>query len=180
MIFDLGSHLFDLARHVLGPIESAVGFTHILPRTQLGDRTALPVQVDTDDLFNAWLQHTNGARGQISVSRITPSFTPNGWLEVVGPEGALKAALSRGAVDSLKTSTPRVPEWTELPLPTAASDKLPHSLGLMMRSFVDACTRGRTDEDVDATFADGVAAQDAIAATLASETLQRWVRINEI
>lgn len=180
MLFDLGSHLFDLARHVLGPIDAAVGFTHMLPRTQPHNRTGAPTQVDTDDLFNAWLQHLSGARGQVSVSRITPSFTQNGWLEVVGAEGALKASLSRGTLDSLKSSTPQAPDWTDIPLPAAAGDNLPHSLGLMMRSFVDGCLRGRVDENLDATFVDGAAAQDAMAATLASTTRLRWVRLDEV
>jgi predicted dehydrogenase len=179
VIFHLGSHLFDLARHVLGPIDSGIGFTGLIPRTRPDERTGEPVTVETDDLINAWLEHASGARGQIAVSRVTPSFTQNGWLEVVGPKGALKAALSRGTVDSLRVSTPEVPEWTDLPLRPEASDKQPHCLGLMMRSFVDACLRGRSDVDLDATFEDGAAAQYAMAAVLASETQRRWVRLDE-
>jgi predicted dehydrogenase len=180
MIADLGSHLFDLARHLLGPVDSCVGFAHVLPRTLLDSRTSVPVTVDADDLFNAWLQHTDGARSQVSVSRITPSFTSNGWLEVVGPEGALKAALSRGGLDVLRASSPRAPEWVDVALPDAASDKLPHSLGLMMRSFVDACRRGHVDAEVDATFTEGTAAQYAIAAVLSSGIERRWVRLDEV
>ena len=97
MIFDLGSHLFDLARHVRRTNSiCVVGFTHIVPRIRLDDRTGVPIAVDTDDLFNAWVG-TQTVHMVRSRSRITPSFTPNGWLEVVGPEGALKAGLSRGA-----------------------------------------------------------------------------------
>lgn len=180
VMFHLGSHLFDLARHVLGPIESGIGFTGVIPRTRPDERTGEPIEVETDDFFNAWLHHTSGSRGQIAVSRVTPSFTQNGWLEVIGPEGALKAALSRGSVDSLKASTPKVPEWLDVPLPHEASDGSPHALGLMMRSFVDACLRGHSDPDLDATFEDGAAAQYAMAAVLASEPQARWVRLAEI
>ena len=136
--------------------------------------------METDDLFNAWVRHSNGTRGQIFVSRITPPFTQNGYFEVVGSDGALKAALSRGGVDFLKASTPSVPEWVDLPLPPEANDKKPHSLGLMMRSFVDACLRGKVDADLDATFHDGLAAQDAMAAMLEGETRGRWVRLSEL
>ncbi len=109
VLFNLGSHLFDLARFVLGPIDSAIGYTHRVPRDAADARTGERFGVETDDLFNAWLRHANGARGQLFVSRITPNFTPNGHLEVIGPDGALKAALSRGAWDSLSLSTPRSP-----------------------------------------------------------------------
>ena len=180
VLFHLGSHLFDLAHHVLGPIDSAIGFTQTVPRVRPDESSDTPIEVETDDLFNAWVQHGNGARGQIFVSRISPHFAQNGWLEVIGPEGALKAALSRGSVDSLQASTPWVPEWTHLPLPPEANDKQPHSMGLMMRSFVDSCLNGRVDVDLDATFADGAAAQDAMAAMLASELKQRWVQLREV
>jgi predicted dehydrogenase len=180
MLFHLGSHLFDLTRHVLGPIESGIGFTGVISRTRPDERTGELIAVETDDFINAWLQHANGARGQIAVSRVTPSFTQNGWLEVVGPEGALKAALSRGAVDALKLSTPTAPEWVDVPLPPEAGDGTPHSLGLMMRSFVDACLRGQSDLELDATFEDGAAAQYAMAAVLASETRAGWVSLSEM
>lgn len=180
VLFDLGSHLFDLARHVLGPIDSAIGFTDVVPRTRPDESTGAPVAVETDDLVNAWLQYESGAHGQIAVSRVTPSFAQNGWLEVVGPEGALKAALSRGAMDSLKFSSPLEPDWKDLPLPPEAADRQPHGLGLMMRSFVDACLRGHSDAEVDATFEDGAAAQYAMAAAQASEVRRRWVRLSEV
>ena len=180
MLFHLGSHLFDLAHHVMGPIDSTIGFTHTIPRVRPDEHTRLPIAVETDDLFDTWMRHQNGAHSQISVSRITPSFTQNGWFEIVGPEGALKAALSRGTIDSLRTSTPQATEWSELPLPAEASDKEPHCLGLMMRSFVDACSRGESDAELDATFEDAAVAQFAMAATLASETQRRWVRLDEV
>ena len=154
MLFHLGSHLFDLARHVLGPIDSSIGFSDLIPRTRPDERTGEPITVETDDLINAWLQYANGAHGQIAVSRVTPAFTQNGWLEVVGSNGALKAALSRGSVDALKASTPDAPEWVDVPLLPEASDQLPHCLDLMMRSFVEACLRGQSDPNLDATFED--------------------------
>ena len=180
VLFNLGSHLFDLARHVLGPIDASIGFTHHVPRTRPDARTGEPTSVETDDLFNAWIRHSNGVRGQLFVSRITPPFTQNGYLEVVGSDGALKASLSRGTVDFLKASTPTDPQWVDLPLPAEADDKKPHSLGLMMRSFVDACLRGKADADLDATFHDGLAAQEAMAAMIEGEMRGRWVRLSEL
>ena len=179
VLFHLGTHLFDLAAHLLGPIDSAIGFTHMVPRTR-PNAAGTAIAVETEDLFSAWLRLANGAYGQVFVSRTTPSFTQNGHVEVIGPRGALKAALSRGAWDYLKWSCPDVPEWVDIPLPAEAADKRPHSLGFMMRSFVDACLRGASDPNVDGTFDAGLAAHYAMEAMLASETQRRWVELGEL
>lgn len=177
MLFDLGSHLFDITRHVLGPIEKVIGYTHVVSREAPDKLTGEMSKVETDDLVNAWIRHDSGVRGQIFLSRVTPPFAQLGYLEIIGDQGALKAALSRGGVDFLKASNPAVPEWLDLPLPPEASDGQPHALGLMMRSFVDACLSGKTNTEVDATFDDGLAAQLAMSALLESESSDHWTRV---
>ncbi len=180
ILFDLGSHLFDITHHVLGPISSVIGYTHVVPREAPDKVTGEMICVETDDLVNAWMRLQSGLRAQFFVSRVTPPFADLGYLEIVGEKGALKAALSRGGVDYLKASSPAVPEWMDLPLPAEASDGTPHALGLMMRSFVDACLRGGVDETLDATFEDGLAAQLAMSALMESEEADRWVRLDEV
>jgi predicted dehydrogenase len=180
ILFDLGSHLFDITRHVLGPIASVIGYTHVVPREAPDKVTGEMIRVETDDLVNAWMRLQNGLRGQFFISRVTPPFAELGYLEIVGEKGALKAALSRGGVDYLKASNPADPEWMDLPLPDEASDGKPHALGLMMHSFVDACLRGKVDETIDATFEDGLAAQLAMSALLESQQSDRWVSLNEV
>lgn len=177
LLFDVGSHLFDILRHVVGPVDETVGFTHHIPRTASDRSSTEQTAVETDDLANVWSRHVNEVRSQFFVSRITPPFAPIGYLEVIGREGALKAALSRGGVDFLKVSRPTSSEWQDLPLPAEASDKQPHALGNMMRSFVDACLRGKIDPDLDASFEDGLAAQAAIDAVLRSQAEHCWCRV---
>ncbi len=180
MLFDLGTHLFDIHSHVLGPISSVIGYTELIPR-QAPDRvTGEMSAVETDDLANAWIRHADGMRGQFFISRVTPPFAPLGYFEIVGAEGALKAALSRGGVDFIKASSPNAPEWQDLPLPPEASDGKPHALGLMMRSFVDACLRGALNPDLDASFDDGLAVQLAVSALLESQETGRWTRLDEV
>jgi predicted dehydrogenase len=180
MLFHLGSHLFDITRHVLGPIDSVIGYTHVVPREAPDVVTGEMTTVETDDMVNAWIRHSNGIRGQFFISRVTPPFAQLGYLEIVGDQGSLKAALSRGGVDFLKASSPASPDWLDLPLPPEASDVKPHALGLMMRSFVDSCLRGGINPDVDASFADGLAAQLAMSALLESEESGRWMRLDEV
>lgn len=178
LLYDVGSHLFDIARFVLGPIESTTGFVHHLPRRGMDSRTGLPIDIETDDVAAAWFRHENGVRGQWWVSRVSPAAAPNGLLEVIGPDGALRASLSRGSRDFLEISTPRQPEWQRVTLPGPASDGSPHALSAMMRSFVEACRRGKLDGDLDASFHEGLAAQQGLAAVLLAQDGPRWVRLD--
>jgi predicted dehydrogenase len=169
LLFDLGSHLFDVVRFVLGPIEAVTGFVENIRRRCPGKSSELMTEVETDDLAAAWFRQEQGVRGQLFISRITPPFAQNGYLEVIGEQGALKASLSRGSVDKLLVSAPMQPDWAELSLPAEASDGKPHSMWLMMRSFVDACLSGGLDNEFDASFYDGLAAQECIEQVLKSE-----------
>jgi predicted dehydrogenase len=180
MLFDLGSHLFDITHHALGPIDSVIGYTHVVSREAPDKVTGEMSRVETDDMVNAWIRHANGMRGQFFISRVTPPFAQLGYLEIVGDKGALKAALSRGGVDFLKASSPAVSEWMDLPLPAEASDGKPHALGIMMRSFVDACLRGELESGLDASFEDGLAAQLAMSALLESEQSDRWAHLADV
>lgn len=164
VLYDSGSHLFDLARFVLGPIAEVKADLQILPRPG----------VETDDLASVSFRHASGVRGQWFASRITPTRADN-YVQVVGREGALEALLSRGRLDALRVARPGVAGWEELPLPEEARGGQAHALGRMMRSFVDACLRGRLDEE-DASFQDGLAAQRALAAAEESAGMD-WVRL---
>ena len=177
VLYEVGSHLFDLARFVLGPLEMVAGFSQLIPRQRIDGDTGKPANVETDDIAAAWFVHESGIRGQWFASRATPVIDDRSYLEVIGPEGALKASLSRGSVDVLKFSSPTRPAWEELPLLEEAQDKQPHCLGMMMRSFVDACLRGNLDGEVDASFSDGLAAQQALAAVTEGTAQPTWVHL---
>lgn len=162
VLYDLGSHFFDLARHLLGEVTSVAAFLHHLPRTRPLLPTGELAAVETDDLAAAWFRFANGAAGQWFASRITPPRGEN-VVQVVGRDGALEALLSRGRLDALRIARPGQGGWHELPLPAAAADGESHALTRMMGGFVEACLAGRLDPR-DASFADGLAAQKLIAA----------------
>jgi predicted dehydrogenase len=165
VLHDSGSHLFDLARFVLGPIAAVRADLHFLPRKG----------VETDDLVAVWFQFASGIRGQWYASRITPQRRRN-YLQVVGREGALEALLSRGGSDALRRARPGVSGWEELPLPEEARDGQTHALGRMMRSFVDGCLQGYLAEAA-ASFHDGLAVQRAIAAAEEAASAD-WIRLD--
>ena len=179
VLFNIGSHLFDIVRYAAGPMEAVSGFLHHLPRPGTDSVTGGVSTIETDEVAAAWFRLSSGLRGQWFIGRITPPFAEKGYLEIIGPEGALKAGLSRGSVDRLKVSRPNAPDWKELPLPPEASDGLPHSLGRMMRSFVDSCLRGQLDPGSDASFFDGVVAQAAMEAVIEADRELSWVRLAE-
>lgn len=179
VLYDVGSHLFDLAYYILGPIESVTGFVKLIPRQRIDAGTGTISHVETDDIAAAWFVHESGVHGHLFASRVTPSFGEKAFVEVIGPQGALRASLGRGYVDALRVSTPGSPEWKDLPLPKEARDKSPHCLGAMMRSFVDACLRGKLNSDVDASFHDGLSAQRALAAVTTESAHHTWVRLKE-
>lgn len=177
LLFDLGSHLFDIQRHVLGPLESVIGYTHTVSRILPHRDTGEMIEIETDDIVNAWTRNHRGLRGQFFISRVTPPFAELGYLEVIGDKGALKAALSRGGVDFLKHSTPDSPEWTNIQLPQEAYDGKTHALNLMMHGFVDACLNGEINRVLDASFHDGCAAQFAMSALMRSQSSDCWEKI---
>jgi predicted dehydrogenase len=174
MLFDVGCHLFDLVHFILGPIEAVTGFTTLVPRNRINSFTGELAPVETDDIAGVWFVCENGVRGQWFASRATPGSGDKAYIEVIGQQGALRATLSRGVTDTLKVSSPTRPNWESLPLPNEASDGQPHCLGLMMRSFVDACLRGKLDGDIDASFHEGLAVQRALAAVSEASYQSNW------
>ncbi len=177
ILFDLGSHLYDILGHVLGPLRETIGFTHTVPRMVPDSTHGHLREIATDDLSAAWCRHESGLMSQWFCSRVTPPFAELGYLEVIGPGGALKASLSRGGVDQLKHSTPEKPEWQQMPLAPEASDGKPHALRRMLHRFVDACLGESEVDDVAADFDDGLAVQAAMDRLLASQTTKTWQAI---
>lgn len=182
MLYDMGCHMFDLARFLFGPIEYVTGFSQLVPRQRVDSRTGQSADVETDDIAGAFFVHQNGIQGQWFASRVTPtpSHGDRGCIEVVGPEGALKAALSRGTIDALSVSRPTSPSWESLPLPEGAQDGTAHCLRSMMENFVDGCHRGKLDGDVDASFYDGLAAQHGVAAVQKASLRSNWIAIRPL
>lgn len=160
---DTGSHLFDLARFILGPIAAV--------RAELTFSGRPGVQ--TDDVATVGLWYESGASGECFASRVTPAHHPN-FVEVVGAKGALHALLSRGTSDRLKRFTQS--EWQEIELPAVLGNGRFHALQRMMHSFVEGCLGGVSAKGV-ATFEDGLAAQQMIAAAEEAAVNHGWVKL---
>ncbi|MFZ3013194.1 MAG: Gfo/Idh/MocA family oxidoreductase [Nitrospira sp.] len=179
VLHDVGSHLFDLARFLFGPLQSVIGLYRHLPHVhhnRKDDRAKSSAQV-TDDMATAWFTHKCGVQGQWFSSRIAPSYGGKAHIEVIGEEGALRASLSRGSIDTLQIIRRLSTQWEEVPLPAEARNESPSALGIMMQSFVNACLRGKLDPDIDASFHDGLAVQLAMDAVQTASARLPWIPI---
>jgi predicted dehydrogenase len=88
VLADLGSHLIDLALHLLGPIASVAA--HM--RTAVAERPGpdgRPAPVQADDA--AWLDLglAGGGRGTIAASKLVPGAADDLRIEAYGARGAL-------------------------------------------------------------------------------------------
>jgi predicted dehydrogenase len=94
-IGDLGSHMIDLARYLVGEIAEVTGTlqTFIKERPVPGSNSMAPVQVDDAGL--ALLRFENGALGTLEVSRFGTGHKNFNRLEVNGSRGSLIFNLER-------------------------------------------------------------------------------------
>jgi predicted dehydrogenase len=86
---DLGAHIIDLARHLVGEITTVSGIT----RTFLPDRAGHAV--DVDDAFEAATEFENGAVGTLEASRLCLGRLNQLALEINGSKGSIAFDLER-------------------------------------------------------------------------------------
>ncbi|MCW3064028.1 MAG: oxidoreductase domain protein [Solirubrobacterales bacterium] len=86
---DLGAHVIDLARYLVGEVASVFGET----RTFIPDRPG--GSVDVDDAFGATLQFDAGAFGVIEASRFATGRKNSLTWEINGSKGSLAFDLER-------------------------------------------------------------------------------------
>jgi len=86
---DLGSHVVDLARYLVGEITALSG----VARTFVEDRPG--GKVDVDDAVEATVEFENGAIGTIEASRFAPGRKNGLSFEINGSKGSLAFDLER-------------------------------------------------------------------------------------
>jgi predicted dehydrogenase len=86
---DLGAHIVDLARYLVGEIASVSGTV----RTFIGDRAGHPV--DVDDAFTALIGFEGGAVGTLEASRLCIGRLNHLAFEVNGSDGSIAFDLER-------------------------------------------------------------------------------------
>jgi predicted dehydrogenase len=86
---DLGSHVIDLARFLVGEITEVSGATQTFVHERGGERA------DVDEAFQALVTFQSGASGTLEASRVCPGRANSLVLEVNGTDGSLVFDLER-------------------------------------------------------------------------------------
>ncbi len=91
---DLGAHIIDLGRYLVGEVKSVAGMT----RTFIEDRPfedGSPGRVDVDDAFAALLEFDNGALGTVEATRFAGGRKNGQRIEINAEKGSVSFNLER-------------------------------------------------------------------------------------
>lgn len=92
---DLGSHVLDLARFLVGEPKSVMGLTKtFVPERPMPDGNGTG-KVDVDDAFVSLIEFENGAIGTVEASRFCQGRKNHQIIEINGEKGSIKFNLER-------------------------------------------------------------------------------------
>lgn len=92
---DLGSHVLDLARFLVGEPSSVSALTRTFLPERTNPATGAPTPVTVDDAFAALLEFSNGATGVLEASRSAAGNLNRLQLEINGELGSLRFNVER-------------------------------------------------------------------------------------
>lgn len=167
---DLGSHLLDLIRFVVGDITKVSAQTGTFIETRKHLVTGLPVKVDVDDYCNVMATLSNGASATLAITRHAIGRGNYQRFEIYGTKGGLVYNLEDSdTLDiCLGTISGNAKDYHRIALPgNCKSDQ--------MQAFFDICN-GKGD-GLSATLADGLANQVLLDAILESAESGTWITI---
>ncbi len=91
---DLGAHIIDLGRYLVGEVESVSAMTRtFIPERPWGDGTM--GKVDVDDAFAAVVSFDNGALGTVEATRFAAGRKNGNVIEINGEKGSMRFNLER-------------------------------------------------------------------------------------
>jgi predicted dehydrogenase len=92
---DLGAHIIDLARHLVGEPKSVMAMTKtFIPERPSADGKSR-VKVDVDDAFISLVEFANGAIGTLEASRFCAGRKNHQEIEINGSKGSIHFNLER-------------------------------------------------------------------------------------
>lgn len=92
VLFDLGSHILDLAVYLCGPIKSINGKSQIAFPTRKG-MDGKPWQTDASEAFYMRAENENGAFGTLTASKLSTGMNDDLRFLIHGTHGALSFSL---------------------------------------------------------------------------------------
>lgn len=167
---DLGSHIIDLARFLVGEPTKVMGMTKTFVEERPSESGSGMEKVDVDDAFTALLEFDNGAIGTVEASRFAQGRKNHEVLEINGEKGSIKFNLERmnelevfwhgeepnttQGFHNVIVSEPHHPYWENW-WPQGHIIGWEHSFVHEFHHFFDAVANGADIAPYGATFLDG-------------------------
>ena len=189
---DLGAHIVDLARFLLGDLASVCAMTEtfIKERPLPGDSTKKGT-VDVDDAFIAMARFKNGAIGSFESSRFCAGRKNYQRVEIHGTEGSILFNLER--LNELNVYSKRDPEdrmgfrnilvtecchpFMENWWPQGHIIGWEHTFVHEIHHMIDCIVNDKQVAPMAATFYDGMKCQEILEAICESAEKERWATI---
>jgi predicted dehydrogenase len=154
---DLGSHVIDLARFLVGePAEVSAATRTFVDARPRADGSGLE-PVDVDDAFAAVVSFASGALGTLEASRMSPGRRNGLVIEVNGDRGSLEFSLER--LNELRVVRPGAHAFEDVLVdgwwPPGHILGWEHTFVFELGHFLDAVVNDKPVEPYGATFEDG-------------------------
>lgn len=171
---DLGSHMIDLERYLVGDIARVNA--RLVTNVRHNGADGQPM-VSANDAATVMVEFAGGAQGTLEISAVARTHDPAFEQMVVlqGEDGSLIADFALVSGLSRVQFATGDGAFQELPIPAAyQSGSDPANAATSSRSFVDAILSGQT---IAPSFHEGWQAQRVIDAALASQERGGWVEV---
>jgi len=189
---DLGAHIIDLARFLVGEVKSVCGMTEtFIKERPLPENPEKKGKVDVDDVFIAMARFKNGAIGSFEASRFCAGRKNYQRIEIHGTEGSIVFNLERlnelevyskkdpedrmGFRNILVTETvhPFIEHWW----PHGHIIGWEHTFVHEIHHFIDCIVNDKPVEPMGATFYDGLKCQEILNAIEESSQKGKWIEL---
>jgi predicted dehydrogenase len=189
---DLGAHIIDLARFLVGDVESICGLTEtFIKERPLPENPEKKGKVDVDDVFIAMTRFKNGAVGSFESSRFCAGRKNYQRIEVHGTSGSIFFNLERlNELDVYSMQDPddrmgfrnilvteAVHPFMEQWWPHGHIIGWEHTFVHELHHLIDCIVNDKPIAPLGATFHDGLKCQEILAAIEESSIIGKWVKI---
>jgi len=189
---DLGAHIIDLARFLVGDVSSTCAMTKtFIEERPLPEDPSKKGKVDVDDAFIALAKFKNGAIGSFEASRFCAGRKNYQRIEIHGTEGSIIFNLER--LDELNVYSKRDPDdkmgfrnilvtesvhpFMENWWPHGHIIGWEHTFVHEIHHFIDCIVNDKSVAPIGATFYDGLKCQEILNAIIESSEKGRWITV---
>ncbi len=193
-LFDLGSHVLDLVRYLLGEYKAVFATTPtFIQERPLPEDSGKKAAVEVDDLAFLQVEMASGALGTVEASRLATGANDELRLEIHGSKGALYFNLmepnwlwvydvrdpdepmgGRRGFKKIET-VQRYPEPASLPGPKFSIGWMRYHIASQY-DFLSRVVKGKVGNP---SFYDGYKVQEVLEAAQISAKEKRWVSLDD-